>query len=107
MVVLAQSSPTLNAVVFDGNWTTDSWGGALSVDGYGGQRVEMNDVTFTGNSAATSGGGMHVSGCMTVAAGAVFHDNWAPEGGGVHLETCRPCTLSDRPGRVSVLPDTR
>ncbi|MCK4916476.1 MAG: hypothetical protein KAS89_09895 [Candidatus Eisenbacteria sp.] len=95
MVVLGASSPTLDNVRFKMNWTTDSWGGALSVEGYGGQRVSMNDVTFTGNSAATSGGGMHVGGCTTVTGGVVFHDNWAPKGGGVHLETCRPCTLSD------------
>ena len=95
MVVLGESSPTLNNVRFDGNWTTDSWGGALSVEGYGGQRVSMNDVTFIENSAATSGGGMHVGGCTTVTGNVVFHDNWAPKGGGVHLETCRPCTLAD------------
>ncbi|MEE8573282.1 MAG: FlgD immunoglobulin-like domain containing protein [Gemmatimonadota bacterium] len=95
MVVLGESSPTLNNVLFDGNWTTDSWGGALSVEGYGGQRVSMNDVTFIENSAATSGGGMHVGGCTTVTGNVVFHDNWAPKGGGVHLETCRPCTLAD------------
>lgn len=95
MVTLAQSSPTLNGVTFNMSWTTDSWGGAMSVQGYGGQIVTLNDVTFTGNSAATSGGGLHVSGSTTVVNGALFHDNWAPEGGGIHLATCRPCTLSN------------
>ncbi len=95
MMTAAQSSPTLNGVVFDWNWTTDSWGGALSVQGYGGQIVTLNDVIFTGNSAHTSGGALHISGSTTVINGALFHDNWAPKGGGIHLETCRPCTLSN------------
>ena len=95
MVVLGASSPTLDNVRFDGNWTTDSWGGALSVEGYGGQRVALNDVTFTENSAPVSGGALHVGGSTTVIDGALFDDNWAPKGGGIHLETCRPCTLSD------------
>jgi predicted outer membrane repeat protein len=93
MVTLGQSSPTLNGVTFDMNWTTDSWGGALSVEGYGGQIVTLNDVTFTENSSPTTGGALHVGGSTTVVNGAVFHDNWAHEGGGVHLATCRPCTM--------------
>jgi predicted outer membrane repeat protein len=95
MMTAGQSSPTLNDVTFNMSWTTDSWGGALSVQGYGGQIVTLNNVIFTGNSAHTSGGALHVSGSTTVVNGALFHDNWAPEGGGVHLATCRPCTLSN------------
>lgn len=95
MVTLGQSSPTLNGVTFDTNWTTDSWGGALSVEGYGGQIVRLNDVTFIDNSAPMTGGALHVGGSTTVANGVVFHSNWAHEGGAVHLATCRPCTLTN------------
>jgi len=97
MVVLGQSSPTLDNVRFKMNWTTDSWGGALSVEGYGGQVVRLNNVTFTENSAsmAGGGGGLHISGSTTVIDGAVFHDNWAPYGGAIHFATCRSCTLTD------------
>jgi len=95
MVAVGQSSPTLNGVVFDSNWTTESWGGALSVQGYGGQVVRLNDVTFVDNDSPTTGGALHVSGSTTVIDGATFEGNWAHEGGAVHLATCRPCTLRD------------
>jgi len=95
MVALGSSYPTLNDVEFNTNWVTDSWGGALSIEGYGGGVVRLNDVIFEGNQASLSGGGggIHIGGSPTVIDGATFHDNWAPYGAGIHFETCRPCTL--------------
>jgi predicted outer membrane repeat protein len=93
MVTVGQSSPVLNDVLFDWNWTTQTEGGALAVQGYGSEIVRLNNVTFTRNSAATTGGALYVGGSTTVMNGGLIDDSWATEGGGVHLETCRPCTL--------------
>jgi len=95
MVTLGASYPTLSNVTFDMNWVTDSWGGALSIEGYSGGVIRMDDVTFTDNSSSTVGGGgaIHVSGTPTTIDGALFHDNWASHGGAIHYDTCRPCTL--------------
>lgn len=93
MEVLGESSPTLTDVRFKTSWTTDSFGGALSIEAAGFTEVMLNNVSFTGNSAATSGGGMYVGNGVAIGDGLLFHDNWAPVGGGVHLASCRNCTL--------------
>jgi len=95
MVTVGQSSPTLNDVTFNMCDTYGSgWGGGLSVQGYGGQVVRLKDVAFIDNDSSTTGGGLYVGGSTTVLDDVVFDANWAQDGGGgIHLHTCRSCTL--------------
>jgi hypothetical protein len=78
---------TLNTVRFVNNRALDS-GGGVSMGG--GTRLQMTDVTFTGNQASAFGGGLFLSnigGTNAALLQASFSGNSANEGGAIYLNS--------------------
>ncbi len=74
------SSPVINQVSFSGNSAATHGGGMYNSN----SRPEMSQVSFSGNSAATHGGGMYNSNSRPEMSQVSFSGNRANHGGGMY-----------------------
>ena len=80
MRIQSSSHPTLTNVTFSGN-TSGSTGGGLLISG---SNATLNNITFFNNTASSGGGGLYISYCSPTLNNVTFSANAAGSGGGIY-----------------------